>query len=273
MMAHNTNLVEIHAFEKIKIMEMYSYQKKKHEDKNYEKYLNYLNYYYKIAHKKDKYKKEEEDGKLILTDAKKKVVITPAEFININTYYTQLKEERNAILTNISLIIESPSNITDKNRQDFEKYKKKYTTLQEQINDIEEIQVAYTQESEKMEIEKINKGYELEKFFHKRNDFYTSLQMIPMNLKNKLIQLFKENRNKIPSLATINKIAKENGISSAEIEKWFKWVEATYFYILVQNEIHELEKKEVAFFNEHRKRMSEFIIYKPIVEGEIQNKK
>ena len=48
------------------------------------------------------------------------------------------------------------------------------------------------------ELEKMEKGYDLEKYYKKRNVLYESIKtMIETNLKNKLIHMFKENKHKI----------------------------------------------------------------------------
>jgi hypothetical protein len=66
--------------------------------------------------------------------------------------------------------------------------------------------------------------------------------------------------------AAINKIAKENSIPSIEIQKWFDWIEALYFYILVKREIYQIEKEiqlKEEKFDQDTKYM---IIKKPTIE-------
>lgn len=64
--------------------------------------------------------------------------------------------------------------------------------------------------------------------------------MIKVNLKSQLIKLFKDNKNIIPSISNINKIAKNNDVPSIEIEKWFKWIETIYMYMNVKNNLIKL---------------------------------
>jgi hypothetical protein len=90
--------------------------------------------------------------------------------------------------------------------------------------------------------------------------------MIPEILKNKLISKFKENNKKIISLAEINKIAKENNIDSKEIEKWFIWIEVTYFYLLTHNEIVIIKKKINTKEKDYDMNTNYMIIKKPILE-------
>ena len=260
----------------ISILDMYNYQKKEKGTKDYEKYLKYLNYYYKFdkKDKKNKYKKAYHDGKLIISDGKdkKKVTIQPAEFIDLTVYHTYLKEHLNTILSNISLIIESNSNITDKNRIEFEQLKKNYVLVQKQLKDIDFIYSEYNKEKEKLELEKMEKGYDLEKYYKKRNVLYESIKtMIETNLKNKLIHMFKENKHKIPSLTIINKIAKENEISSSELEKWFEWIENTYFYLITQKDIYDMEKIIKEKHDNFEQQIKYLIIKKPILENDLTN--
>jgi hypothetical protein len=80
------------------------------------------------------------------------------------------------------------------------------------------------------------------------------------------MKYFKENKNKIPPLIIINKIAKENQIKSNEIEKWFNWIETVYYYLLTKKDIiklnDEINKKELNY-DINTKYM---IIKKPIIE-------
>ena len=66
--------------------------------------------------------------------------------------------------------------------------------------------------------------------------------MIPEKLKKQLIKIYKEHNKNKPNLKEINKIAKDNNISSNEIEKWFDWIEIMYKYLIAQNEINNINK-------------------------------
>ena len=91
---------------------------------------------------------------------------------------------------------------------------------------------------------KIEKTNLLAKYYQKRILDYKNINvMIPEKLKYKLIKYFKENKNRIPYLSIINKIAKENLIASDEIEKWFNWIETVYFYKIVNIEIIKINKE------------------------------
>jgi hypothetical protein len=53
---------------------------------------------------------------------------------------------------------------------------------------------------------------------------------------------FNKTRTEQTYKSRVNKIAKENNIPSDEIEKWFKWIENVYQYILIQKETNEIDK-------------------------------
>ena len=256
--------------DKLNIKEMYNYQLEELNNEEYKKYLKYLNIYFLKDHKKEKYTKDYLDNKYVLIDKQnpsKKIMITPSDFINIYKLYIDLKKYSDELLIKISTIIESKNNISEENRLDFEYLKKKYLSFQEKIKNIELINNNYYKELELLLNQKIEKLDNLVKYYKKRNYEYSQIKvMITENLKNKLIKIFKDNNKKIPGISEINKIAKENLIASIEIEKWFIWIESVYFYMLVKNEIVELNKnindKEKNFdINTHY-----MIIKKPIIE-------
>ena len=254
----------------INIKEMYNYQLEELDSKEYLKYLNYLHTYFLKDHKKEKYIKDYLDNKYILINKQnqsKRIIITPSEFINIHKLYIELKKISDELLFKISNIIESKNNINEENRQEFENIKKKYISYQEKINDIDLINKEYGDEMEKLLNKKIEKLDDLVKYYKKRNHIYSEIkEKISENLKNRLIKIFKENKKQIPSTFEINKIAKENSISSNEIEKWFQWIEYVYIYLLVKNEISELNKNiddKEKNFDIHTHYM---IIKKPIIE-------
>ena len=111
----------------INIQNMYKYQINEKESDEYEKYIKYLTIFFQKEIKKEKYTKEYLDGNYILIDKnnpKKKVIITPSQFINIHKLYLELKKYSELILFKISNIVESKNNITDENRNEFEYLKK-----------------------------------------------------------------------------------------------------------------------------------------------------
>jgi hypothetical protein len=239
------------------IKKMFKYQNEEIDKPEYEKYLKYLTLFFQKDFKKNKYNKEYLNGEYILidkTNPKKKIFITPSEFININELYIELKEKLNNILFRISSLIESKNNITDENREEFEILKKDYINFRKNIEDITEINNNFYKEISDLLNEKINKSDNLVKYYKERNVIYSTIEiMIPQKCKNKLIKSFKENNNKIPSLSILNKIAKEYDIPSKEIEKWIKWIEIVYFYILSKMDIERINNdiylKETNFLN------------------------
>lgn len=260
------NLIENNA----NIIKMYKYQLEEIDSKNYQEYIEYLHLYFLKKHKKEKYTKEFLNGNYILIDKanpQKKIIITPAEFINIHKLYIELKEYSNVILSKISNIIESKNNITEENRQEYELLQKKYILCKDKLKDINLINKNFYDEIEILFSKKIEKTNDLAKYYQKRILSYNNISiMINENLKNTLIKKFKNNKKKIPSMTEINKIAKENMIPSIEIEKWFIWIETMYFYFLVSKEIVEINNEiniKEENFDINTKYM---IIKKPILE-------
>jgi hypothetical protein len=141
-------------------------------------------------------------------------------------------------------LIETKNNITEENRKEFENLKTKYIECKKKIDDIDIINKDYYNEIEILLNKKIEVSNEMIKYYQRRNEEYSKIEVfITELLKNKLIKYFKENKKKIPQLAIINKIGKENKIPSNEIEKWFNWIESVYYYMLKQNEVINIEKE------------------------------
>ena len=251
----------------VDIEKMYKYQLDK--DKEYEKYLKYLNLYFQESGKKDIYKKEYKDGKYILIDKKnpsKQIILTPSKFINIHELYFQLKTESELALLKISNLISSKSNITDENRDDFDKLKKLYKSYHKKIIDIDNINTNFYEEIGLLLKKKIEKTNDLQKFYIKRSITYEKIEiMIDEILKKNLIIIYKKNK-KIPSVTEINKIGKEYNVPSKELEKWFDWIESIYHYGLVNMELFKInkliEEKEKIFLNH----TNYLIIEKPEVQ-------
>lgn len=252
----------------IDIEKMYKYQLDEKKDAEYEKYLKYLNLYFQESGKKDIYKKEYKDGKYILIDKKnpsKQIILTPSKFINMHELYFELKRESELALLKISNLISSKSNITDENRDDFDKLKKLYKSYHNKIIDIDNINNTFYEEIGLLLKEKIEKTNDLQKFYIKRTIEYEKIEtMINEVLKKNLIIIYKKNK-KIPSMQEINKIAKEYNIPSKELEKWFGWIESIYHYGLVNMELYKInnliEEKEKTFLNN----TNYLIIEKPVI--------
>ena len=255
---------------KINIQEMYKYQTEDLDKDDYQEYLKYLALFFMKDHKKDKYSKKIVDGKYIMVDKHnpdKGIIISPSEFINIHKFYIELKEYSDILLYNISTIIESKNNITEENRKEFDNLKNRYILCQEKIKDINIINNTFYEELVELLSKKIEKSNELSKFYMIRIDNYAKIeQMISERIKNKLIIIFKDNGKKIPGLNEINKIAKENGIPSIEIERWFEWIESVYLYKLIRNELVVLNKLIIDKENKYDMNTKNMIIKKPKLE-------
>jgi hypothetical protein len=249
--------------------EMHQFKLKELNKNYYNKYLNYLKIFYEKEHKKDRYIKDIVDNKLILIDKnnpKKKIEITPAKFININSLYIELKELCAIILFNINNLIQSNNNISDEQRTTFEELKNKYISYKKKIDDINEINNEYYNEIQSLVNEKIEKSNKLAKFYQFRHEIYSKITFfIKEEVKNKLFRYFKENKNRIPSQSIINKIAKDNKIPSDEIEKWFKWIENVYQYMIIQKEVNEIDKQIEIREIEFAELTKYMIVKKPVI--------
>ena len=251
------------------IKEMYDFKLKELNKDYYKKYLNYLKIFYEKEHKKDKYIKEFIDNKLVLIDKnnpKKKIEIVPAKFLNMNSLYIELKELSNKILFNINNLIESNNNITDTQRDEFEDLKFKYINCKKKIDDINQINKDFYDEIQLLINNKIEKSNKLAKYYQLRHEIYSNIKVfIKEEVKNKLFRYFKENKNRIPPQSIINKIGKDNKVPSDEIEKWFKWIENVYLYMVIQKEINEINKQIEKKENEFTELTKYMIVKKPII--------
>lgn len=254
----------------INLEDMYTYHINELDSSEYNKYKKYLNIFFSKIDKKDKYEKDILNGKYILIDKKnsnKKIIITPSQFINIHQLYYQLKDYSDIILNKISILIESKNNITEEDRKIFNELKIKYLLCKEKLININNINKEFYEEMELLFNKKIEKSNDLEKYYYKRKlDYNTINIMIPEKLKNILINYFKENKKKIPSLLIINKIAKNNNVPSKEIEKWFQWIENIYIYRSIYNEINKINKEIYEKENNYDINTKYMIIKKPIID-------
>ena len=171
------------------------------------------------------------------------------------------------MLEKISYLIESKNNITEEHRKEFELYKNKYIEIKKELNEINIINNSHYDKLEVLFSKKIDASINLAKYYQQRLLAYNNIYvMISEKVKNILIKKFKDNKKKIPSLSEINKLAKSNNIPSIEVEKWFKWIEIMYFYLLVQNEVFAINN-EIIDIEKNYDINTEFMIKKkPIIE-------
>lgn len=250
----------------VDIKNMFKYQ----VNKDFDEYDKYLNIFFLKQQKKDKYNRDFIDGKYILSEKEnpnKKITITPSKYIDINKLYIELRNYSNIILYKISNLIELKQNITEEHRNEFEELKNKFILNSNNRKDIDEINNIFYEEMKKIFEDKIDKLIDLAKFYQKRIESYKNINlMISEKLKNNLIIKFKNNKNKIPNNTEINKIAKENSIPSIEIEKWFEWIEITYFYMIVKKDLNKIEKEVKSKEEKFDINTKYMIIKKPIIE-------
>jgi hypothetical protein len=249
---------------------IYNYQIKLNNNTDYTKYLTYLDTYYKLESKKDKYSKDFRDGFIILLDkkdSKKKIKISATIFVDINELYIILKNFNDNILLKISLLVDKKTNITDENRKEFEELKNKYLLFKTKLNEIDEINKVFYENIDNLINEKIKKTNDLDKYYQKRILDYKKIElMISEKIKNSLIVLFNKNSNKIPNDNDIKNISKKSDIPYNEVEKWFEWIETTYFYLIVKKEVTILEEKIKEKEFEYEMNMKNMILKFPKIE-------
>ncbi len=254
----------------VNIKKMYKYQLEDLDGAEYEKYLKYLNFFYAKPHSKDKCNREYINDKYVLIDKSKpnkKIIITPAQFINIQSLYIQLKKRCDEILFKITNIIETKNEITEANHREFDILKKEYISAKEKLKDIELINDEHYKKIEELFAKKIDLLNDMAKYYQKREESYSKIDVSIMEpLKRKLIYMYKVNNKKIPQLAIINKVAKENNVPSAEIEKWFDWIESVHQYMVAKFEINKLDNTIDKMEDDYDLNTKYMIIKKPIIE-------
>ena len=222
------------------LVNLFNYDK---DSEEYQKYLIYLNFYFSIPTKKDKYTRSVENGKYILIDnkSKKKIIIEPAQYINLNILLNQLEVFNNIVLEKVSLIIEKTNNFSDEDRKEFNHLKEKYSLFMKKIKEVDNINKNYYDEYEKNLKSRLDYTIKMAKHYVERTYTYKDINvMIEKKLKNELIEVYKKKNKQIPSNEEINKIAKKNEIPSKEIENWFKWIDFSCKYLLAKNDLYKI---------------------------------
>ena len=96
-----------------------------------------------------------------------------------------------------------------------------------------------------------------------------------LNSTNIIDTLYSLNQKNLIFIKQITFRSKENfegnnldtlNIDSKEIEKWFLWIEVTYFYLLTHNEIVNIKKKIYTKEKEYDMNTNYMIIKKPVLE-------
>ena len=238
--------------EKIDISKMYAYQFQEKKSPEYDQYLQYL----KICTlKQTKYQKSFVNGQYILfdkKDKKKKIILTPTQFINLNEFQIKLHKTIDLLLYQISEIIESNKNITNEIRDQFNRLKEKYIILQQKIKEVDIIYDSFYQEINALITTQIIKTNELAEWYQKRTHSYTHIKtMISSSTKKEWIQLFHKHSKQIPSITEKKKLAISYQIPVYDVDRWFEWIESSYHYLRIQKEIQHIyetiQEKEKQF--------------------------
>ena len=96
----------------------------------------------------------------------------------------------------------------------------------------------------------------------------------PVNYKRRLSEYYQRiDQMKIDAVKEAEKTAREaaapakkRDLPSNEVEKWFKWIEATYFYLLCKKIIFNINDKIIEKEKHFEMNKKNMIIKKPIVE-------
>lgn len=239
-------------------------------DKEYEDYEKYLNYYYQLPSKKDQYDRKYENQKYILEDKKnpkKKIIIDPARYVNLFELFKNLKKYNEIILEKVSLLVEKPGNIDDNDRKYFDELKKNYSLYNKKITEIDSINKDHLDNIENLTIQKIDNSLIMAKYFNERNlIFKRIINPIKKESKIELTLLFNKNGNKLPEQNIINKTAKMLDIPSDDVENWLLWIEKCYQYLQSKKKYYETSNKINLIKQEFLDKCENFIIKKPIIE-------
>jgi hypothetical protein len=249
------------------ITELFDYNR---ENNNHEEYDKYMSYYYQAPSKKDTFGREFKDGKIILhnlKDPKKRIIITPAKTANLYYYYKKILLENDVMMEKVSTLIEGKQNLTKEDYDEFEEIKKKYSLYLKQIQEIDGIHSNHYKEIDVFITDKIEKGLLMAKYYNERvKQFKEIKEPILKEAKNEMIKLFKENGNRIPIDASINKLSRKHNIPSNDSEEWFKWIEKCYLYMMARKKLYEVVDKLKENKEDFEIKLENCMIEKPVIE-------
>lgn len=242
----------------------------------YHNYLKYLNIYYeKSKVKTDKYEKKIVDEKYVLIDKtdNTKIEIKPSKFIDLNNYYSNLINEINKILYEISSLVENNDIINNEKREKFSELKGLYIEYNKKKKEIEEYKRDNNKIIDDIMQEKLNKYNILINSYNDRKETFSNINTsITNEIRQELIKVYKENGYKIPKDDIIEGISKKHNIKTLVVDNWFKWIESTYLYIKTQKELFEINNKLNEEINKQEENYKLFLYEEPEIKKIADNK-
>lgn len=254
----------------IPIFDILELNKYSNNSDDYKNYLKYLDIYFRQKVKKtDIYNKDYIDGIYHLIDKfdkTKKILIKPTKFIDINEYNNDIINIINDILYKISELLDDNYTIDDDIRSKFNYLKETYILYNNQIKSIKEIIVKQEKKINDLIQNKLNKYQELIKYYDNRKETFNKIKNnISNNIRNKLIEIYIDNKLKKPNDDELSGISKIYNIKIDDLDKWFNWIEYTYLYIKTQNDLYNINKQLLIDNKEYNYKMKYFIMEKPIL--------
>jgi len=250
------------------ILEMDKYDTTNDEYKNYLKYLDI--YFRQKVKKTDVYDKDYIDGIYYLIDKlekNKKIKIKSTKFIDLIEYNNDINNIINNILYNISSLLDDNYTIDNDIRSKFNYLKETYTLYNNQINSIKNINTKHDEIINNIIGNKLDKYQKLIEYYENRKDIFNKITIsISNDIRNNLINIYKENKLKIPSDDELSGISKMYNIKIDDLDKWFKWIEYTYLYIKTQNDLLSINNELILIDNKYNYKMMHFIMEKPVVK-------
>lgn len=167
------------------------------------------------------------------------------KYLNIDEKLTELKRQKTGILFSIN------NSIRVNNEESFNKLKKRYENINQQINDLEK---QYIDNKKKLmdyndKIYKFSK--ELYKLFFNRKKVYESINYGKFNsgIKDDLLKIYKNEiygkgkyKDKELDAKRLNQISSQLKVDVSDIKKIFEWFGLSTKYIVENNKRKELER-------------------------------
>jgi hypothetical protein len=262
--------------EKVDLFELYKIQKDMIENPEYENYFKYLTKYFQRDSKK-KYERSigANDEYIFINkfDEKKRIVIEPSKYVNLESYRYEALKELNDILYQISYLIENFENITDDERSQFEILKTNYVILKKHMDEIKQIDSLYEEELNNLYENKLSKIVESTVLLQQREETFSKIESyLTIQQKNEIAGFIaKENPSKTKNIKGLSEyqqkeLAKKMKLPNHEIELWMQWIMLSVQCIYVQKEMTQLNSKIEESMKKYEQEMKNFMYEEPHFE-------
>ncbi len=263
--------------EKVDLLELYKNQGDMIENPEYENYFKYLTKYFQRDSKKKYERSIGANDEYIFVNKfneKKRIVIEPSKYVNLESYRYEALKELNDILYQISYLIENFENITDDERSQFEILKTNYVILKKHMDEIKQIESLHEEELNNLYEIKLSKIVEISVLLQQREDTFLKIQSyLTIQQKNEIAGLLaKENPSKnkknIKGLSEYQQkeLAKKMKLPNNEIELWMQWIMLCVQSIYVQKEISNINIKIEDSMKKYEQEMKNFMYEEPHFE-------